>query len=644
MIWHVCVTGNDSAAGTAQAPFRTINRAARAAAPGDTVQVHNGVYREWVDPPMGGTSDDVRITFEAAPGEHPVIKGSEAVTGWEQVEGTVWKKVLPNAMFGDFNPYQRRVEGDWFSDPKEYPVHLGDVYINGRSMYEASSMEDLYAAPRREKGCVFEFNPYGIRHPEYTVYRWYAQVNDENTVIFGNFQELDPNQVLTEINVRPYCFYPAKTGIHYITLRGFEIAQAACPFTPPTADQPGMVGPHWSKGWIIEDNHLHDAKCSAISLGKEISTGDNESTRFGKKTGYQCQLETVFRAVRDGWSNEIVGAHIVRNNLIHDCGQNGVVGHLGGICSRIEHNHIYNIGSKQEFNGHEIAGIKLHAAIDAVLENNYIHHCHRFGIWLDWQAQGMRVTGNICHENACDLFIEVSHGPCVLDHNVFLSDFSLQIGAQGTAFAHNIFRGRTRHFEVTDRSTPYHFPHSTQVAGCAFVHFGDDRLMNNIYLGKGQPEVEGLTPFHTMYDSCSTPEEYASRLEAVKNDPLKYHQKYKRMPQSVYASGNVYGGEAKPCRQEKALLLCQNMDASVQEQESGVYLTFTVPEALICADCEPVTTQSLGTTRITEAQYENPDGTPLELSVDITGTVRSGRILPGPFAELQTGVQTIKVF
>ena len=83
----------------------------------------------------------------------------------------------------------------------------------------------------------------------------------------------------------------------YITVRGFEMAQAASPWTPPTADQPGLLGAHWSKGWIIENNSLHDAKCSGISLGKEASTGHNAFTLGGRKPGYQYQLEAVFRAL-----------------------------------------------------------------------------------------------------------------------------------------------------------------------------------------------------------------------------------------------------------------------------------------------------------------------------------------------------------
>jgi hypothetical protein len=47
---HVSVTGSDGADGSEQQPFATINHAAQVAQPGDTVVVHEGVYREWVSP------------------------------------------------------------------------------------------------------------------------------------------------------------------------------------------------------------------------------------------------------------------------------------------------------------------------------------------------------------------------------------------------------------------------------------------------------------------------------------------------------------------------------------------------------------------------------------------------------------------
>ena len=483
MIYHVSVNGSDSAAGTKDAPFQTINHAASIAVPGDTIQVHSGEYREWVDPRNGGLSDYQRITYEAASGEHPIIKGSEIVTGWERLEGTVWKKVLPNTTFGSFNPYAQKLEGDWLEEPKEYDLHLGDVYLNGVSMYEASSLEDLYAAPVRTIHVqnVLRFDPERVLHPEQTVYRWYAQVNDSHTTILCTFQDTDPNEALVEINVRQCCFYPSKTGINYITVRGFEMAHAACPWTPPTGDQVGLIGPHWSKGWIIENNHIHDAKCSAVSLGKEASTGDNLSTHYGRKSGHRYRLESVFQGLQAGWCKEKIGSHIVRNNVIHDCGQNGIVGHMGSAFCRIEHNHIYNISVKREFWGHEMAGIKFHAAVDTVIAGNNIHHCG-LGTWLDWQAQGVRVTRNIYHHNDRDFMIEVTHGPCTFDNNILLSNFALDNHAQGTAYVHNLIAGVVRPRKIMHRSTPYHFPHSTQIAGCAPTYGGDDRVINNLFL------------------------------------------------------------------------------------------------------------------------------------------------------------------
>ncbi|MBQ7386915.1 MAG: DUF1565 domain-containing protein, partial [Clostridia bacterium] len=112
MIYHVSVNGSDRNVGTADAPFRTINHAAQLAKAGDVVKVHGGTYREWVKPRFSGENDRNRIIYEAAEGEHPIIKGSEVISDWELVEGTVWKKEIPNTLFGDFNPYAEYVWGD----------------------------------------------------------------------------------------------------------------------------------------------------------------------------------------------------------------------------------------------------------------------------------------------------------------------------------------------------------------------------------------------------------------------------------------------------------------------------------------------------------------------------------------------------
>ena len=67
--YHVSVKGSDANDGSAATPFKTINRAAQIALPGDTVTVHNGTYREWVNPLNGGERDGKRILYRVAEGE-----------------------------------------------------------------------------------------------------------------------------------------------------------------------------------------------------------------------------------------------------------------------------------------------------------------------------------------------------------------------------------------------------------------------------------------------------------------------------------------------------------------------------------------------------------------------------------------------
>lgn len=631
MIYYVSTIGSDSAPGTKEYPFRTINHAAQIANAGDTVRVFGGIYREWVDPKNGGTSDHNRIIYEAVEGEHPIIKGSEVVIGWEREKDTVWKTTVPNTMFGEWNPFELKVEGDWLIDPTDHAAHLGDVYINGVSCFEAKSMDDLYDSTPRTIWCqhMWRVEDELILHPELTVYKWYATVDSQTTTIYCNFREYDPNQELIEINVRPCCFYPKQIGINYITLRGFEIAQAGCPWTPPTSHQIGMVGPHWSKGWIIENNSIHDAKCSGISLGKEESTGHNLSSRYNRKAGHSYQLEAVFAAYRIGWKKENIGSHIVRNNVIYDCGQNGIVGHLGCAFSRIEHNHIYNIGVKHEFWGHELGGIKFHAAIDTVIAGNNIHNC-TLGLWLDWEAQGMRLTQNIFHSNNRDLMIEVSHGPTLVDHNLFMSHYGFDNWAEGGAFVHNLFCGKVHDNKVLDRNTPYHFAHSTEVAGFCQTFGGDDRYYNNMFVGKWMDCGKDLEQFTKNCDGFMSPEEYEHR-QSVDS-------------QAVWIKDNAYSGHACPSKHEKNGFVAEGLTAEIEEQDGVYFLVLDVPDKIAEAACEPVSTERLGETRISAVPFDAPDGSDYDFSFDLIGDRYGNTVAPGPLVSLKAGTQRVCVW
>lgn len=637
---YVAKNGRDDALGTRKNPLQTINKAASLAKPGDTVIVHEGVYREWVRPQHTGLSNTQRITYRAAEGEEVIIKGSERITEWELVKDSVWRVTLPNSYFGNFNPYMEEVNGDWILYETSERKHLGDVYLNGMSFYEVGTYEELLAPEVREK-IVDNWTQLEtpIICPEQTKYVWHAAVDDKRTTIYANFHNYNPNEELVEINVRKTVFYPDKTGVNYITVKGFELAHAATPWTPPTADQPGLIGANWSMGWIIEDNVIHDAKTSAISIGKEGLTGHNYYTNRRDKPGYQYQIESVFSALKSGWSRERIGSHTIRNNRIYDCGQNGIVGHLGCVFSEIYDNHIYNIGIKREFYGHEIGGIKLHAAIDVQIHDNRIHDCS-LGLWLDWQTQGTRVSRNLMYRNNRDLFIEVSHGPYIVDHNIFASFAEMDNFSQGGAYINNLICGHIRHERVLDRATPYHDTHSTDVAGFAAIYGGDDRYFGNIFVDDGRVEQTG-TSFFDGYTTSM--EEY---IEKVQEDAPGDHRLFNKINQPVYVNDNLYLNGAKAFNKEKNFIEVDNFNPEVEvhEEVKDIYLLIDLPKEFEEFRTQVRTTTSLPRPRIVAYDFDNPDGSALILNEDYLGAEQKELTTTGPIAAFKSGKNKIKVW
>ena len=653
-VLHVATTGSNEADGSEATPVRTINHAAQLARPGDTVVVHEGEYREWVAPARGGLSDARRIIYEAAPGEHVVIKGSERVTDWQQEGGGVWTAHVPNELFGSFNPFVQEIVGDWVVRPIEagQRKHLGDVYLDGRSFYEVGSPDEVRNPTRRTEVLDdWTARSVPVHDPDQTAYVWHAQVGPDTTTIWANFHDADPNERLVEINVRRSVFYPTEHHIDFITVRGFELCQAATPWAPPTADQPGLIGPNWAKGWVIEDNVIHDAKCVAISIGKEASTGDNNYTHRGDKPGYQYQLESVFSAQQIGWDKEHIGSHVIRRNTIYDCGQCAIAGHLGCVFSTIEDNHIHRIALKREFYGHEIAGIKLHAAIDVEITHNRIHSCS-LGIWLDWQTQGTRVARNVLYGNSRDLFVEVSHGPYVIDHNLLASPVSIESFSQGGAYVGNLVCGTLGLIRVMDRATPYHRPHSTQVAGYAVIYGADDRWISNVFAG-GEVDAAYNTDAHTYegawvgtvgYDGHpSTFEAYLALIDA---QPPGDHNRFPDVPQAVYIRHNAYAGAARPYAAEDAPLRLDSATFAVVEEGDAVFLEADLPESFDGLQVGVVTGADLPRVRFVDADFEERDGSPVRIDRDLLGAQkdRDASYPAGPIASLSSGTSRVRVW
>jgi hypothetical protein len=616
--FHVSVKGVDGNDGSPTKPLRTISAAARVAQPGDIITVHEGTYRERVTPPRGGESDTKRIVYQTAAGEKAVIKGSEVIRGWKPFKPGVWKVTIPNSFFGNYNPYKDVIWGDWFRD-KGRPHHTGEVYLNGKSLWETHLLER-----------VLEPRPAAdIRDTEGSTWTWFCESDGKFTYIYANFHDKDPNQELIEINVRDSCFYPDQPGRNYITIRGFHMSQAATQWAAPTAEQIGLIGTHWSKGWIIESNVISDSKCSGISLGKDRATGHNDWVRNPAIGGATHYHQVITRALEAGWSREKIGSHIVRNNTISNCEQTGIVGSLGAVFSEITNNHIYSIWTKRQFTGSEMASIKLHAAIDVLIKGNRIHNGH-LGLWMDWMAQGTRITGNLLYDNSyCDLLVEVDLGPFIVDNNLFLSGMSLYDESQGGAYVHNLMTGKILSQLAPDRSTPYHDAHSTRVAGQGKTEGGDNRFYNNMFVGS------------------------ADAAGAATRDPKTLIIKgfglwvYGTAKYPLQTGGNVYFHGARPYTNENDALVLSGIDPKIQvvEAADGVHIRMTLPDSVRRAAAKRVTTALLGKAKVAGLAYENSDGSPVVIDYDYFGKKRTeASPSPGPFENAGTGEISLKAW
>ncbi len=115
-VYYVAQTENasDLNDGSADAPFKTLAKAASEAEAGDTVIIKEGVYRETLSPQNSGTASNP-ITFRAADGDKVVISANKELIGFTRYKDNI------------------------YSVPMEWDMGIGknQIFVNGKSMTEA---------------------------------------------------------------------------------------------------------------------------------------------------------------------------------------------------------------------------------------------------------------------------------------------------------------------------------------------------------------------------------------------------------------------------------------------------------------------------------------------------------------------------
>ena len=200
--------------------------------------------------------------------------------------------------------------------------------------------------------------------------------------------------------------------------------------------------------------------------------------------------------------------------------------------------------------------------------------------------------------------------------------------------------GFFNHYPVLNRSTPYHFPHSTLPAGTVPVYGGDDRWMQNVFVGgKEEGKFYGTSEYN---GSPTSMEEYIERVKALGYGDL---EQFERVKQPVFIRGNVYLNGALPFEAETNCCVCEaRAEVQIVRGSDGVYLEIELPKEMFLGKGELVTSEKLGMTRITEERFEEPDGSDLRLDTDLAGNAVGDAVLAGPLQGLHAGTNRVKIW
>lgn len=414
---HVSKMGNDRNPGTQKEPLLTIQKGAKMAKPGDSVIVHEGIYRERLSPPMGGLGEDKRIVFKAASGESVIIKGSELWNpDWKphpQVNH-VFGARPDDQMFNDDvyitdkNPFKVSLaHAHKILPSKKGPQTLGQVFVNGKRFDE------------RFRPAVFS-----------TPGTWYFDPDTE--MIYVNFgTDRPPDDQIIEITTRRAVIKPHRTGLGYITIDGFVIEHCGNQQIAFRSEIPGAmhgqvngaIDVHHGHHWIIENNTVRYAKSIGINIGGSAPRSNERNV---------------------GSINYLSSHHIVRNNTVTDNGTLGIGAFMPkrGTGFNVEmwgegvviDQNIVEGNNYLWFDDVVNAGIKTTNFVGGVISNNLVANNNAIGIWIDGRWPGARITSNkVIGNYIFGIFVEFGNYKsmsdsglvpneelCIVDNNIVL--------------------------------------------------------------------------------------------------------------------------------------------------------------------------------------------------------------------------------
>lgn len=504
----VSPTGNDGGDGTAAAPFRTINRAAREARAGDVVLVRAGIYRERVAPPRDGEPGNP-IVYRAEPPGQAVIRGSAVWSpAWTRHRGGVFYGIPDESLFDDDvyldspNPFRVPLASTPFGrngKPERERFGYGDpavaytcgqVFVDGVPFTQVPFLNEVEQQP-------------GTWTFERDTGRLYLHLGPDG-----------PGDRLVEITVRRRLFAPHRWGVSHIVVEGFVLEHCGNQYptnfwNTPVWAQAGALGFRGGSHWTVRGNLIRFANTVAIDAGGR--GGDNERDTF-----------------RSRRRSDEAGDNLIVDNRIVDNGAAGIIG-SGSLRLTIRGNVILRnntlgfIGNKR----YEHAGIKCHGMADGLIEGNYIaDNPLNDGVWLDNQFPGARITRNVIVNNGRKgIFLEMSDytwDTALVDHNVVVGNRLIQFyvhDASGSTVMHNLFANSPAESKFGQGAYIYQVTARTRTGYHSLFNnlFVNHKVMTDINYPSHRGGPQRLD--HNLYDAEATDRVFVVNSAADKPSP-----------------------------------------------------------------------------------------------------------------------------
>ncbi|MDO6809418.1 right-handed parallel beta-helix repeat-containing protein [Zobellia galactanivorans] len=133
---YVAKNGDDTNPGTLESPYLTISKAASEAVAGDIVYIRAGTYEETLTPANSG-SPGQPIVFQSYPGEKVIISAMDALSGWTQDSGSIYKTTISFPSLGQENFVMNDATAldlaRWPNKTDDDPFALGTIRNTGGS-------------------------------------------------------------------------------------------------------------------------------------------------------------------------------------------------------------------------------------------------------------------------------------------------------------------------------------------------------------------------------------------------------------------------------------------------------------------------------------------------------------------------------